>query len=424
MANETQKVGNQRRAVIGRRISGGASSSPVVSPALGTTSAPTPVASVSSAPQAPAYEPAHAASGNSMTSTTDVHSSPRQMAATAPASDAIGNGSDGFGRAGVQMEFFSQREERTAGSITNGLGGMPTAGQGLGGARPAGSPSLLNHSTGGPTLGGYPSGSYGGTQSSLGGEELGGATHLNQPGGASGLTSSLGKQGELAKMAFQTLPSSDSMPKAAVETPVYQQAGPTQMKQDEAAPVFVEAVETKNAIPVPSQNAYAHVAQEVPKATPVAEPVYESAGQSTPVPEAYQPSPVISEMTPPPAPVQQETFTDVPNTAASSQPVSTPDQMISESPVATQPMTRTEREGELPPPSPTPHLTRPVVQREEVKNNSNQTIGAYMASKDSSDDDLYALLNGMGKESNLEKRKTLKELGSGLLSRVKRQKDS
>ena len=424
MANETQKVGNQRRAVIGRRISGGASSSPVISPALGTTSAPTPAASVSSAPQAPAYEPAHAASGNSMTSTTDVHSSPRQMAATAPASDAIGNGSDGFGRAGVQTESFGQREERTAGSVTNGLGGMPTAGQGLGGARPAGSPSLLNHSTGGPTLGGYPSGSYGGTQSSLGGEELGGATHLNQPGGASGLTSSLGKQGELAKMAFQTLPSSDSMPKAAVETPVYQQAGPTQMKQDEAAPVFVEAVETKNAIPVPSQNAYAHAAQEVPKATPVAEPVYESAAQSTPVPEAYQPSPVISEMTPPPAPVQQETFTDVPNTAASSQPVSTPEQMISESPVATQPMTRTEREGELPPPSPTPHLTRPVVQREEVKNNSNQTIGAYMASKDSSDDDLYALLNGMGKESNLEKRKTLKELGSGLLSRVKRQKDS
>lgn len=424
MANETQRVGNQRRAVIGRRISGGASSSPVVSPALGTTSAPTPAASVSSAPQAPAYEPTPAASSNSMTSTTDVHSSPRQMAATAPASDAIGNGSDNFGRARVQTDAFVQREERTAGNVTNGLGGRPTAGQGLGGARPAGSPSLLNPSTGGPTLNGHPSGSYGGTQSSLGGEALGGATHLNQPGGASGLTSSLGKQGELAKMAFQTLPSSDSMPKAAVETPVYQQAGPTQMKQDEAAPVFVEAVETKNAIPVPSQNAYAHAAQEVPKATPVAEPVYESAAQSTPAPEAYQPSPVISEMTPSPASVQQETLADEPQAAASSQPVSTPDQMLSESPVATQPMTRTEREGELPPPSPTPHLTRPVVQREEVKNNSNQTIGAYMASKDSSDDDLYALLNGMGKESNLEKRKTLKELGSGLLNRVKKQKDS
>lgn len=407
MANETQKVGTQRRAVIGRRISGGASSSPVVSPALGTTSVPTPAASASSPAQTSSYEPAPAASSMTMTSTTDVHSSPRPTAAVAPASDAIGNGAGNFQGTEVSPAATAPAENRTSGNVTNALGGMPNTGQGLSGVRPEGAPSLLNPSTTGPTLGQGYSDRYAnnGAQSSLGGAALGGAAHLTQPGGASGLTSSMGQQGELAKMAFQTLPSSDSMPKAAVETPVYQQAGPTQMRQEEAAPVLMEAVETKNAIPVPAQSAYVHTEQEVPKATPVAEPVYAAA--PAPAPQA--------------APVSEA----VPTGPAMTQPVATTDQMLTEDMVATQPMTRTERGEELPPPSPTPHLTRPIVQREEVKNNSNQTIGAYMASKESSDDDLYALLNGMGKESKLEKRKTLKELGSGFLNKVKKpQKES
>lgn len=98
-----------------------------------------------------------------------------------------------------------------------------------------------------------------------------------------------------------------------------------------------------------------------------------------------------------------------------SMPVSNTTQIDYGEPAA-QSVTRTEREEQLPPPDPVPQVTKPVIQREEVVSNPNPTIGSYMASKDSGGgDDLYSLLNGIGKEKNLEKRKTIKELASGLL---------
>lgn len=311
MANEMGTVGTQRRAVIGRRISGGASSSPVVSPALGTTSAPvtnaTPVVTPVPEVQPSVSAPVESAPVNNMTATTDVHSSYNGTPVATP-SESIGHTSNGVGS-----------YQPVGGSLSGNYNG----------------PTLSNPLAGGPSLNAYGSSS----------SSLGGATN---------------PYSQLSGNQMGTAPAPQAAPVQQMTPPPMQQAAPVQ--------------------------------------------------QMTPPP--MQQAAPVQQMTPPPAPQ-----------AAPAQPIATTEQLVSTTP-AEQPMTRTARDEELPPPSPVPQLTRPVIQKEEVVSNPNPTIGSYMASKESSEDDLYALLNGIGKESKLEKRKTMKEMVSGVTKKLKKPKDA